>query len=220
MIGQVPRAPRLWWLRPWAILIWVILILPVLGLGIARVLGFWQPFHIPSEAMSPTLMKGDRFFASMRGPGELHRGEVILFDGPAPSTTYVKRVAGLPGDRIEVVNGIVHLNGRAVAQRPSGVDRIDPAMGASQARRLAEQFPGEARPHLIWDIAYSAQVDDFPETLVKPGHVFVLGDNRDQSADSRVPTDMMGVDQLPIAKIRGKALVHAWFSSKRIGDPI
>ena len=220
MTGGAPRAPRLWWLRSWAILVWVLLALPVLGLGIARVLGFWQAFHLPSEAMAPTLMKGDRLIASMRGPGELRRGDIIIFDGPVPSSRYVKRVAGLPGDRVEVINGVLHLNGRAVAQAPRGVDRIEPVLGSNRARRLAEQFPGEARPHLIWDIAYLPEVDDYPETLVKPGHVFVLGDNRDQSADSRVSADNMGVSQLPIVKIRGRALFHGWFSSKRIGSPI
>ncbi len=220
MTGEAPRAPRVWWLRPWAIAVWVLLFLPFLALGVGRVAGVWRPFYQPSEAMAPTLMKGDRFIASMRGAGDLHRGDIIVFDGPVDSSLYVKRVAGLPGDRIEVVNGILHLNGQAVARRQTGVDDIPPVMGMNKARRIAEQFPGEARPHWIWDITYMPEVDDFPETVVEPGHVFVLGDNRDQSADSRVPPEQMGVGQLPIGRIRGRALFHGWFSSKRIGKPI
>jgi signal peptidase I len=218
MIGQAPRAPRIWWLRPWAIGVWVLPILPLIGLIGAAVAGKWRPFYAPSEAMSPTLMKGDRFFAAMKGAKDLKRGDVIVFD--MPTGHYIKRVAALPGDRIEVVNGLVYLNGDAVTQSQLGVDTIEPVMGANKARRLAERFPGEARPHLIWDIAYTAEVDDFPETIVRPGHVFVLGDNRDQSADSRVPVEQMGVDQVPIASIRGKALFYGFFSSRRIGKPI
>jgi signal peptidase I len=219
--GAPPRPPRPWWLSRWAIGAAVLIALPVAALSVAASAGSLRSFYLPSEAMAPTLMKGDRLIASMKGPGDLHRGDVILFDGPHEPDIWVKRVAGLPGDRIEVRNGIVYLNGRAVAQRQVGVDRIEePVMGVRQARRLAEQFPGEKRPHLIWDITYSPELDDFPETLVAPGHVFVLGDNRDQSADSRVSPERMGVDQLPIAKIRGKPLFHSLFSSKRIGERI
>jgi signal peptidase I len=218
MIGEAPPAPRVWWLRPWAIMVWLLLALPAIGLFALAVIGSWRPFYVPSESMTPALAKGDRFIAGMNGAEGLKRGDVVVFETSA-GHIYVQRVAGLPGDRIEIMNGQVYLNERPVAQRQVGVDRIEPVMGAKEARRLSEQFPGEAKPHLIWDLMYTAQ-DDFPETVVKPGHVFVLGDNRDQSADSRVSADQMGVEQVPIARIRGKALFHGFFSSRRIGTRI
>jgi signal peptidase I len=155
----------------------------------------------------------------MSGAKDLKRGDVIVFNVPS-GEVYVKRIAGLPGDRIELVDGLVYLNGQLVAQRLLGRDRIEPVMGAIEARRLEEQFPGEAKPHLIRDIMHVPEVDDFPETVVKPGHVFVLGDNRDQSADSRVSRDEMGVEQVPIGKIRGKALFHSFGSSRRLSTRI
>jgi signal peptidase I len=206
-----------WWLRRPVIIAAIIISLIPASLIAARLYGY-KPFHVPSEAMEPTLRKGDRFIALMHGPGDLRRGDIIVF--AMPGSMYVKRVAGLPGDRIGLRGGIVFLNGKKVEQKFLERDEIELEAGPAQVRKLAEQFPGEAAAHQIYDSRQDDRVDEMEEQIVQPGHVFVLGDHRDLSADSRVPRSSMGVEQLPIQDIKGMALFHSLGSSKGLGEPI
>jgi signal peptidase I len=169
--------------------------------------------------MEPTLKKGDRIVGLMRAPAELKRGDVILFDGPNGST-YVKRVAALPGDRIALDQGVVVLNGKQVEQTFTGEGLVDDGPTKAKVRIFEERFDGEAKAHRIFDTGFIPDVDDFEEVLVEPGHVFVLGDNRDRSADSRVPPASMGVGQVPIPSISGEAMFHSWGSSRSFGERI
>jgi signal peptidase I len=165
--------------------------------------GYVRNFYLPSEAMAPTLEKGDRFVAFMDGGGDLKRGDIVLV--AVDKSTYVKRVAALAGDTIGLTDGNVILNGRTVPQRFVKEELRPEVPGAPPARRLAEQFPGEAAPHEILDMGWS-DVDTYSERRVPPGFVFVLGDNRDRSADSRVPRAAMGVDLLPVGDVKGRPL--------------
>jgi signal peptidase I len=165
--------------------------------------GYVRNFYVPAEGMAPTLEKGDRFVALMDGGGDLKRGEIVLLT--VGEAIYIKRIAALAGDTIGMSGGIVNLNGRPVAQRFLASEKRAEAPGSPTARRLAEQFPGEAAPHEILDTGPSP-VDDFAETRVPPGFVFVLGDNRDRSADSRVSKADMGVELLPVADVKGRPL--------------
>jgi signal peptidase I len=202
---------------------WYVIVAAIVGVAVAGDLlasaghRFYKPFYSPSEAMAPTLLKNDRFVAAMRVPENLRRGEVILLRvGP---NVYVKRIAGLPGDRIALKDGIVFLNGAPV---PQAYERDEPNVspyGPPRIRRLREAFPGERGSHEIYDSGTVLE-DDYPETRVAPGHLFVLGDNRDNSADSRVPREQGGVELLPIRDVLGRPLYYTFGPSHRSGQPI
>jgi signal peptidase I len=167
----------------------------------------YKNFYLPSEGMAPTLAKNDRFVAAMRNWGPLRRGDVILC--AVGDSIYVKRVAALPGDTIAMRGGTVILNGRAVPQRFLREEFAPPSGEPQPARRLAERFPGEAAEHEIYDTGPSP-VDEWAERRIPPGFVFVLGDHRDRSADSRIPRAEGGVDLLPMAEVRGRPLFYYW----------
>lgn len=193
------RGPLRWVLMGLAL----VLVAPFFVLVAAVGTGEFKTYYLPAEGMAPTLAKGDRFLAALGTPKRVQRGEIIVF--PANGVDYVKRVAGLPGDRVALKQGIVFLDGRAVAQSPVR----DETSGGGPVRRLSERFPGEAQPHEIYDSGPSAE-DDFPEVTVPAGHVFVLGDNRDNSADSRVREEEMGTGFVDMRAIRGRALYRTW----------
>jgi signal peptidase I len=210
-----PVQPMPIWSRWYVIALAWLVTGAIANLAVAPGHPFYKSFYIPSEAMEPTLLKNDHMVASMRTPRSFVRGDVLVFANAG--TMYTKRIAALPGDTIALQGGIVILNGRPVPQTLLRIDRV-PADGTT-ARRLSEQFPGEPRAHQIYDLGASPE-DDYPETRVLPRHLFVLGDNRDDSADSRVPRSQMGVEQLPIADVRGLALYYTWGPSHRSGQPI
>jgi signal peptidase I len=177
----------------------------------------YKSFYIPAESMLPTFDVGDKIVVRMSPPASLNRGDVLIVNNGSGSI-YIKRIAGLPGDRIGVRDGIVYLNGRPVPQRQVGEDRVEPSIYGNTARRLSEQFPGEASPHQIYDAGESVG-DEFAEVTVAPGHIFLLGDNRDHSADSRFPHDEQGLEQVALTDVRGTPLFFYWTTgSHRIGD--
>lgn len=161
------------------------LLIPALALlalpGLAVVLGFYRVFSVPAESMEPTLPVGSRLIGQMGDTGELRRGDLVLIK--TRDDIYIKRIAALPGDRIALEGGRIILNGVAVEQRRDGEYRVTSEPDTAAAR-FSEQFPGEAAPHAIVDLRVSAQ-DDFPESAIPKDRYFLLGDNRDNSADSR-----------------------------------
>jgi len=196
----------------------------------------FQPFNIPSGSMKATLLIGDYLFVSKYSYGYSHyslplspplfsgrifgsmpeRGDVVVFRLPKDdSTDYIKRVIGLPGDRIKMVDGLLHINGVPV-KRERVSDFIDDENGgADRVRRWRETLPNGVTYESL-DLQDNGFLDNTQEYLVPPGHYFMMGDNRDNSTDSRV---LAAVGYVPFENLVGKAQIiffsilegeHAW----------
>ena len=119
---------------------------------------------------------------------------------------------GLPGDRIGVSRGQVRIDGNSVALEPAGAGVMETEDGSTvAAARFIETLPG-GREHPIFKMTAHGEFDDMPDVVVPPGHLFVMGDNRDNSADSRVPVRAGGVGLLPVEDLVGRvdAIVGSW----------
>jgi signal peptidase I len=193
-----------------------------------------EPFYVPSGSMEPTLLIGDELLATkypygygsaslpsfivlpntQRLFGALpKRGDVVVFRWPGDrSQIWVKRVIGLPGDRIMLRRGEVFINGEPATLTPDGTGQAENEDGSrATAARYIEALPG-GRKHTIFKLTNFDPLDNIPDTLVPPGHVFVMGDNRDNSADSRVPVRAGGVGMLPVEDLVGRVdgIVGSW----------
>jgi signal peptidase I len=193
-----------------------------------------EPFYVPSGSMEPTLLIGDALLASKfpygygtaslpiqinlpetgRVFGEMpKRGDVVVFRWPGDSSqAWVKRVVGLPGDRIQMRQGQLFINDRAASLKPDGIGEAEDDNGASEpAYRFIETLPGGVS-HAIYKLRDNGRLDNTPEITVPSGHLFVMGDNRDNSADSRVPVREGGVGLLPMDNLVGRAdaVIGSW----------
>jgi signal peptidase I len=171
----------------------------------------YEPFNIPSSSMVPTLLVGDYLFVSKSAygyskysfpggvvpvegriwDGEPQRGEVVVFRPPGePETDFIKRVIGLPGDRVQVRQGVLHINDIAV-QRQRVTDYVDPDRPRqAQIPQYLETLPGGRAHYIIEAAGDLGPMDDTPVYVVPAGHYFMMGDNRDGSNDSRALSSM------------------------------
>jgi signal peptidase I len=222
-----PRAQG--WLKSISDIVVIVLLVMAAKTAIA------EPFYVPSGSMEPTLLIGDELLATKypygynasslpsfitlpdgkRVLGALpKRGDVVVFRWPGDrSQVWVKRVIGLPGDHIALRNGQVFINGEAASVKPDGQGASEREDGSeTPAARFTETLPGSSGAHTIFKLIADNPLDNVPETIVPPDHLFVMGDNRDNSADSRVPVRMGGVGMLPVANLVGRvdAIVGSW----------
>ena len=189
----------------------------------------FQPFYIPSGSMENTLLVGDYLFVEKFAYGYSRasfpfrgwpvgdffhgrvmertpaRGDVIVFKMPNPESSeymqdFIKRVIGLPGDRIQMLNGVLYINDKPVPKV-----RVDDYVGKDQydivrpIERYRETLP-EGKSYYVLDAMKDSNEDNTPVFTVPPGHYFMMGDNRDNSDDSR-----LSVGFVPAEDLVGKA---------------
>ncbi|MDJ0945086.1 MAG: signal peptidase I [Kiloniellales bacterium] len=192
-----------------------IVIAVLIALGI-RTFAF-EPFNIPSGSMIPTLLIGDYLFVSKFSYGYTRysfpfspplfegrllgslpeRGDVAVFRKPGEEETdYIKRIVGLPGDRIQMIRGVLHINGEPVER-----EKLPAREGVGAYTEYVETLPN-GRRHLIRERSDNEVTDNTSEYLVPEGHVFAMGDNRDNSQDSR---SLFEVGYVPVENLIGRA---------------
>jgi signal peptidase I len=223
-------------------LLWVLLAVLAFHSFVAK------PFYIPSESMMPGLLTGDRLVVTkypygwswvspsfhiigpMKGRvfGHLpQRGDVVIVTPPGTRTDYIKRVIGLPGDNLRMVDGTLYINGQPVKRQPLAPELVpidanspcgsstDPALYDFRVRAadgkmycrvpvVRETLPN-GRTYETVELGRSPE-DNFGPITIPPGHLWLMGDNRDDSADSRVPEWQGGLGgPVPWENIGGRA---------------
>lgn len=187
----------------------------VAGVWFVLVTFVFAAFHIPSESMQPGLQVGDRVLVSKFAYGYSRhslplgigyalpdswsgrilgstpdRGDVVVVRDPDQSINLIKRVIGLPGDRVELRGGRLFINGERVAREPEGTVRYRDRNGVLvEAAVYTEVLPGGVE-HEIYERSDSGSLDDVGPFVVPQNNLFLMGDNRDASADSRVASGL------------------------------
>jgi len=196
-----------------------------LGIAVVIALSFrsilFEPFNIPSGSMIPTLLVGDYLFVSKYSYGysrysfpfgvvpfegrifadEPERGDVAVFRLPAnTSVDYIKRVVGLPGDKIQLKGGQLYINDAVLPRRMVGTKTV-PSGSRSVSITAYEETMDNGKSYIIHELSDNDRMDNTRVYEVPEGHYFMMGDNRDQSKDSR----FLDVGMIPHENLIGRA---------------
>jgi len=196
---------------------------------------FYQPFNIPSGSMKETLLVGDYLFVSKLSYGysrysfpyspklfegrlfadKPERGDVAVFKLPRDNETdYIKRVIGLPGDTIEMRDGVLHINGNAVPKKRKGVFKTTSYTGRQISIPSYEETLPNGIKYTVLDADPNGVFDNTRPVKVPEGFYFMMGDNRDNSTDSRATHD---VGLVPFENFVGRAEII--FFSAAVDEP-
>lgn len=194
----------------------------------------FEPFNIPSASMYPALKIGDYLFvekysygysrysfpfdiASFEGrygSGRPESGDIAVFRQPKqPSIDYIKRIIGLPGDTVQMIEGRLYLNSVLVQREFLGAETVTDQDGTRIYQKYLETLPNGVTHH-IYEFSDHDQYDNTPVYTVPEGHYFAMGDNRDASMDSR---EQIQVGFVPEDNLVGRA-GFLFFSTEGIGD--
>ncbi len=196
---------------------------------------FYQPFNIPSGSMKETLLIGDYLFVSKLSYGysrysfpyspklfegrlfedKPERGDVAVFKLPRDNETdYIKRVIGLPGDTIEMRDGVLHINGKAIPKKRKGVLKTTSYTGRQISIPSYEETLPNGVKYTVLDADSNGVFDNTRPVTVPKGYYFMMGDNRDNSTDSRATHD---VGLVPLENFVGRAEII--FFSAAVDEP-
>ena len=214
-----------------------------LALAIALVLRvvIFQPFTIPSSSMEPGLVTGDYIVVSKSSYGwsraslpfnpplfkgrllgrAAQRGDVVVFRLPRdPSQTWIKRVIGLPGDTVQMIANKLYINGKPVEDAVVRSAEVADMFGPRTATQVRETLPN-GKTFMTQDFGPGGDLDDTPVYSVPEGHYFMMGDNRDNSIDSRVEQSS-GVGLVPAQNLVGKAqiIMFSWEPGASLLNPV
>jgi signal peptidase I len=203
---------------------------------------FFQPFTIPSASMEPNLYEGDYIIVSKFSYGyskhsipfspplfkgriveqQAKRGDIVVFKLPSDNRTdYVKRVIGLPGDRIQMKEGLLYVNDQLVPREQ--LSPVKSELPGGQVRDIArfQERLATGKSFVTQDFGPDNPYDNTDVYVVPDGNYFMMGDNRDDSSDSRVPPALGGVGYVPAENLEGKAqiILLSWKPEASIFKP-
>jgi len=204
---------------PW--IVWTLPALLLIALPMANHFFAYQLFRQPSGSMQPTLHVGETFAVSKWSYGygrysfapfndltgeerafgrEPQAGDVVVFRPvPDPDRNFVKRLIGVPGDRIQMIDGVLHINGAAATRESLGLIELNDDGVVERIPAFRETLPNGVS-YVTFDRTPSSELDNTRVFVVPDGHYFMMGDDRDNSADSRVPSV---VGYVPYANLVG-----------------
>ncbi|MGA7327454.1 MAG: signal peptidase I [Rhodomicrobium sp.] len=210
-----------------------VVLLEAVAIAIVIRIFLFQPFNIPSGSMIPTLLVGDYLFVSKYSYGysrysfpfgldvfdgriffsRPHRGDVVVFKTPTDnSTDYIKRLVGLPGDRVQMIDGVLNINGVPVKRERVADVVEDTKCGPNQVVHEYQETLPNGHSYLTQKLSETCRfgrfgaADNTEVFVVPPKHYFMMGDNRDDSADSRFSIGN-GVGYVPEENLVGRARI-------------